>query len=416
MLKKIYCYNLPLLFSSKKQIHDCKPIAKIAVDKEINHIRATKLASGIHALIIVGESGLVALLQPSRNSQNGYKLDYLNRDTESTWSAAFSTQLSVLVTGSNSHKATCTPLDENISHFKLEGHGHNIPCVDVSSTGEFVVTGSIDATIRVWHIPSQKYVTSWNQKWEGRTGKGEWIWGVRFMPKRYIKIVDNNTQRVFEEHERSEVLANVDTDHMSVEQLFENEDDDDEYEDIEDDEEEEETSEEAESAVDSTPQPTVEALPTGIDAPGDEMIIVASKHHLYLLDAQMNLLDKLYVNPVRIPHNIRAWFRHISRLSLIEVIPELSLLLVASQSDCKVMLIRIIGNEDGTKYKLVPETTVPEYNTIYPIAGFCVEKVTSNDVQSTPSFRVYTLCVDKSMHAFMISGNSKKLDVSEVMI
>jgi hypothetical protein len=414
--KKIYCYNLVTLFLHMNQpTLDRKPFAKIDNEHEVHHIRAAKLMSGDDVLIAVGENGQVKLILPQQDKQNPFRTLTLNKDLESTWSVSFSTQLNTVIIGSNGRFLTCIPLVADLAHNKLEGHTHNIPCVDISSNGEFAVSGSIDTTIRVWHLPTQKCICSWHQ---GR--EGEWVWGVRWFPKRFVKVVKDDEKILTTDSLRSNrvVLGNRDSDHMSVDRIFDEEEEADQEIQIQESETEEENVEDHSSEHASTK----EKQKPEIRVPNDELIIVASKHHLYLLDSNMQELDRKYVNPARIAHLIPVFFRHISRLSLIEVIPELSLLLVASQSDCKLIMIRIVRNESGTTYKLVPEKALPEYPNVYPIAGLSVEKVSSNDCSVLPQYHVYMLCVDKTLHSFSISakrgkdGELKPLDVTSVLL
>lgn len=365
----IFCYRLQDLFSNIQIAQrEPKPFAKIQNESQIHHIRAGKL-SGKNVLVVAGEDGLVKMLVPQTSERQPFKILSLNTDTESTWSMGLSTQLGVLVTGSNGHRLTCIPLlDNKSSHFTLEGHNHNIPCVDISSNGEFVASGSIDTTIRVWHIPSKRFIKSWNQKWEHQQGRGEWVWGVRWIQKRFIKVVKDDSLVFTAQHIQLNrvILGNRDNDHMSVDNLHDDEEEEQHVEDELDREESDQvTNDESNPIISSMTHNQAD----NIQIPEDELLIVTSKHHVYLLDNNLKLLDSKYVNPARVLHLLPIFFHNISRLSIIEVIPELSLLLIASQSDAKVIMLRIIRNQSGEKYKIIPEKVIPEYPNVYPVAG-----------------------------------------------
>lgn len=69
-----------------------------------------------------------------------------------------------------------------------------------------------------------------------------------------------------------------------------------------------------------------------------DFLLCTSKHHIYLLNSNLQILDKLFYNPYSVA--LPSWFKGLSRLSLVEYIPELSLALIASQSDSKIAMIR----------------------------------------------------------------------------
>jgi hypothetical protein len=146
--------------------------------------------------------------------------------------------------------------------------------------------------------------------------------GMRIMSNCFDDIVDND---------------------RSVDELIMTSDDD---EEVDSDEEEESSEEEQqmlrlieqeeETSSRSIPkqkeqQISSKRLPT-------EFLLCTTKHHIYLLNANLQILDKLYYNPYS--GALPGWFKGLSRLSLVEYIPELSLALIASQSDSKIAMIR----------------------------------------------------------------------------
>lgn len=71
-----------------------------------------------------------------------------------------------------------------------------------------------------------------------------------------------------------------------------------------------------------------------------------------------------------------------ARLSLLEYIPELSLIVAGSQGEfmnrnltgagcASVLLVRIVQNAVTGKYELLPETSLPKTPLPFPIVGNC---------------------------------------------
>ncbi len=77
-----------------------------------------------------------------------------------------------LAVSSNAHEITiCTlqSLDMGIVQVtRLHGHSHNVPTVDFSHCGRFIVSGSIDGSCRVWDVETGESIASHsfvNLKW-----------------------------------------------------------------------------------------------------------------------------------------------------------------------------------------------------------------------------------------------------------
>lgn len=96
--------------------------------------------------------------------------DYSN--SVSTWGIAMHQGTKRVAVSSNSHEITiCTiqSLDLSLRQLtRLSGHSHNVPAVDFSHCGRFIVSGSIDGICRVWNAETGDVIASHsfvNLKW-----------------------------------------------------------------------------------------------------------------------------------------------------------------------------------------------------------------------------------------------------------
>jgi len=160
----------------------------------------------------------------------------------------------------------------------------------------------------------------------------------------------------------------------------------------------------------------------------DDLLVIGTKHHVYLLNAStFELLSWFFFCPKRLsmylPHSLLSSF---SRLSLLEVIPEFSCILVASQTDKKILLVRVLRHmcprEQKMKYCMKPEAVLPNVesktggDSNYPIGSFSTQILPNRD-----GFLVRILFLDKSCRTVVVkSGFNNLMDpcfqVSEVMI
>ncbi|KAL0491941.1 WD repeat-containing protein [Acrasis kona] len=374
---KIFCYNL--LGSNFRSR------TTIKLDGEAHFIRAVTMNDNEKALIVVGEYGLTNMYVKSNGTFKPLKF---NSDEESTWSTCFSKQLGLLITGSNAFTLKCTPIAQNSSDrpFILSGHEHNVPCIDISSCGQYVASCSIDCNLKLWHLPTKKCISTWSQPVE--VGHEEWMWSVKWIHSKYIFNMTDDSCSTLSPSSMNKILGSRRSYCFTIE------------------EEEGEDSDK-------------EMFPKG------ELIVAASRYHLFLIDGTtMTTLHGIYMDPCNTM--IPPVFKIFSRLCLVEVIPELSLVLVASQSDVKVVLLRIVRNVAGS-YRLVPEKYLPERQdtdlmSYDPINSFCYEKINQDDSISLPKFRIYILTYQGAVHSYVISGRRREgtriqyLDVSEVIL
>jgi WD40 repeat protein len=90
----------------------------------------------------------------------------------STWGVAMHGELRLLAVSNNNHEIRLIDLMDHaaaaasdseddaaampdVPEFeRLVGHAHNIPCIDVSACGQWLVSASIDGTCRMWRRAS----------------------------------------------------------------------------------------------------------------------------------------------------------------------------------------------------------------------------------------------------------------------
>ena len=101
---------------------------------------------------------------------------YLNRVGESAWGLASCSEKAFVAASDNSHKITlfssgvlsppvlgCSRLEQIV----FRGHTHNIPFIDISSSGHYLASSSIDHTCILWDVATGQqvyrtnFVTSW---------------------------------------------------------------------------------------------------------------------------------------------------------------------------------------------------------------------------------------------------------------
>eukprot|EP01116_Phalansterium_solitarium_P017678 TRINITY_DN4414_c0_g1_i1.p1 TRINITY_DN4414_c0_g1~~TRINITY_DN4414_c0_g1_i1.p1 ORF type:complete len:259 (-),score=30.37 TRINITY_DN4414_c0_g1_i1:53-829(-) len=144
------------------------------------------------------------------------------------------------------------------------------------------------------------------------------------------------------------------------------------------------------------------------------LVLCATFHHLFLFDSKLQPLAALFhaVRPSGIP--LPAFMVHMERLSLIEYIPELSVVLVGSQGLCSVAVVRVVRNETTAKYELLPEQSLPRIPSATPVVGMTVERHVS-PVPMLSYFRVHILYFDRRLFCYDLrSASGNRIDVTEI--
>lgn len=141
-----------------------------------NHIRAGWIGDAQESLVAVGEFGTILVWNVGNLDDCPVLIESV--DFESTWGIAISPNNYVIATSSNSHKVTLFHFPSKQAIILTEEqsiHGHNIPSLDFSPCGRWLVSCSIDGKVALWSIFGQE-VTRFDLKRDG------WGWLVRFVP------------------------------------------------------------------------------------------------------------------------------------------------------------------------------------------------------------------------------------------
>ncbi|KAF2075198.1 hypothetical protein CYY_003503 [Polysphondylium violaceum] len=138
----------------------------------INQIRLGVLG-GEEVLITVDEGGYIRILFV--NDLDREYLRFYNAGI-STWGIAMCPSKPLFAVSSNDFKINIWNLeneDPHASRRQLLEHKHNIPCIDFSPCGNFLVSVSIDKYVRVWDVETHTMLSS--------VVLSQWAWGCRFV-------------------------------------------------------------------------------------------------------------------------------------------------------------------------------------------------------------------------------------------
>ena len=148
-----------------------------------NSIRTGWIGHLQESLVAVGEFGTILVWNLGKLEDDPILLEGSN-DFESTWGIAISPNNFLIATSSNSHAVSLFhfPSRKVIYSFQNETqkiHFHNIPSLDFSPCGAWLVSCSIEGKVAVWSLIQQE-VTRFELKKYG------WGWLVRFVsPNQY---------------------------------------------------------------------------------------------------------------------------------------------------------------------------------------------------------------------------------------
>ncbi|KAI3646896.1 hypothetical protein MP228_007117 [Amoeboaphelidium protococcarum] len=147
--------------------------AESATDRSpapINALRIGYLGSQ-EILVAVDDAGLVMVynlypeapieevfrVKGTKSTLSGMKSPLILKNEISTWSIALNRQRRHIAVGANNHKIRIWKLSveeavnqSDVDHFDIDAHDHNIPTLDYSPCGRFLVSGSVDGSVRIW--------------------------------------------------------------------------------------------------------------------------------------------------------------------------------------------------------------------------------------------------------------------------
>ncbi|KAI8582756.1 hypothetical protein K450DRAFT_226772 [Umbelopsis ramanniana AG] len=147
-------------------------------------------------LVSVAENGNVCVWRTSDLEAPPILL----RNDDSTWGIAIHAKQKLIAVCANNHEVTIFNMSVHPSmkqddtksilgseaECRLIGHGHNIPNIDFSDCGRFVVSCSIDRSCRVWDLKKKKVVCQRNFADLGRYSDN-WGWSVKFLSRSSVK-------------------------------------------------------------------------------------------------------------------------------------------------------------------------------------------------------------------------------------
>ncbi|PHZ08887.1 WD40 repeat-like protein [Rhizopus microsporus ATCC 52813] len=238
---RIHVYTLDAMSSPFKD-----PVRTLASPQALNTgggpesphiINAIKVGNmlGREILVSVSEWGEVCVWE----TENLDKPPIILRNEHKTWGIAIHGEQGLLAVSANNWKikiynlAEMTKNDPSYTPRKalnvlndakeviLEGHEHNIPCIDFNETGEYLASASIDATTKVWDIRSKQIVTYHRRPAIRNQEQDTWCWSTKFIKPghfKYITCTDTKINKRFMQRldqGRSTSLANLNLCHSA---------------------------------------------------------------------------------------------------------------------------------------------------------------------------------------------------------
>ncbi|ORX60113.1 WD40 repeat-like protein [Piromyces finnis] len=136
-------------------------------------------------------------------------------------------------------------------------------------------------------------------------------------------------------------------------------------------------------------------------------LIVSSVTDIYLLDKSGKVIDVLQ-NPFE---KYCVSLNRYSRISILEWIPEIEVIVVANQKGV-FGLLRIIKIKEEQKYKMVMEKYLPEKSPLYPIAGLCVKPFYSTYDPLLSYYLIYVTFLNGSIYIYKLKHNTNSFPLS----
>jgi len=347
-------------------------------------------------------------------------------DSISAWGLAFGGESYLLAVSANSHAITLIDTKARSQGTRdqaprvITGHEHNIPCVDFSPCGRFLVSASIDETCALWNTETGEMIKSCEVT-------NEWGWGVLFVDPRSVRDYPSEDEALKVPPRQSLLKLRKDAglspysyagpSSSFIRQLFRGrfqipESDDEDEEAVEEEEGSQEpatpmdveTSDGEEELVDvgegdfdapeeeheldaefgfdlyqeieaarqsqhqplqSTlspqPRPAASSRVPPKTAMPSQFVVFASQHHIFLLDGNLKTLAKLE-NPISIDlAEANSELYGYDRLSLMRYVPEFSVLILASQGTGRAIFLRLARSENAgkTTYHIIPLSIFP---------------------------------------------------------
>ncbi|KAM9940863.1 hypothetical protein ACTFIT_007386 [Dictyostelium discoideum] len=175
-------YNSKFIFTAESDVINVRNIdnpniiiktfAMDTMEMTINQIRLGIL-DGEEVLVSVDEGGFVRIIFVNDFEREVIRL--YNHGV-STWGIAICPSKPLIAVSSNSHKITIWNLDDENpqeTKFLLPKHKHNIPSIDFSPCGNYLVSVSIDKNIRIWDVNKRQLLRIQTL--------AQWCWACRWI-------------------------------------------------------------------------------------------------------------------------------------------------------------------------------------------------------------------------------------------
>jgi len=318
----------------------------------------------------------------------------LSNEGSPTWGCSISKNANIVAVSANSFCITIWDLSTaTLGNEKLvcKGHKHNIPCIDFSPCGKFLASASIDNTSRIWELSSGKCIK------QLQIGN-EWVWSVKWVEKRSIKTVEINEEtwksindsllQYFSKPNDFSLKATASLDF-----------------------------EQSESEDEQVNEPEDDDLIHAIPSEGSvDLLLIGTFHHLLLCNSSFEVVASLY-HAIKPPNIFMpAYTRHMQRLSFMEYIPQLSLVIIGSQGCASVLLARIIFNKIVGEYQIMPEKYLPEKPEASALSGLTVVSQKRKTIFELECFRLFILYQNNKLFCYNIQGTEHLLDISMKML
>jgi len=367
----------------------------------------------------------------------------------------------------------------NHSRLTLSGHNHNIPCIDFSPDGWLLASASIDTSVAIWSVHSGHRISTrrissewgWAVRWISLQTikvvcKDDPLWGRQDSLWRQCHHAGAPTDDGDFDGDADESITDDDADvhYMPI-------GDDDEIEDTSDDEQD--------SGSDQTKHAGKRRRAAWLDMPspqhsarnvarpttqcsssfwcscqsvvceeaasssqlsirrrffsqddGDDeesegneplALVYCTRRHIFLLDSTLRVLFRVSHAIQRPLHAVPLppLLQEFDRLSLVEYLPELSLLIAGTQGGQQVFLLRIVRDTSNLKFAMIPEGLLPESVLfLSPIVGLSVVAYPS-ELSLLSYFHLHVLYANGRLSCYEIRRKTifgTDIDVSTVFI
>jgi len=296
---------------------------------------------GSEMLLVATMSAEILLYYIADLEQPPVRFDNFCREAEdnSTWSCDMKGDF--ICAGSNSTKLSIWEIDTGQRYTLSDAHVHNVPCVELSPSGRYVASTSIDSTVAI---------SSWDGTIKRCRPGVEWGWAVKWikadsvdveesLPKSNISNLEGRytsplTTHYYNSYASARGQFNATTFMNFLRGVSDRLDGLPEFE--------EEAFESASRASPITSTHTQHAVDE--EELSNYFLLHSSRSSVHLIDPSINpgsQDNSMHVLSIYLP-SLEITPHRYTRLSLLEYIPELALVLLGNQGGSQLYLLRII--------------------------------------------------------------------------